>query len=64
MIVKVYQNVPICPDCKALMLKRHQGEESYYHCVDCMKILKVIDIGCVENELICTDGREDGEIRY
>jgi tRNA(Ile2) C34 agmatinyltransferase TiaS len=57
----IYQNVPICPDCKALMLKRHQGDKSYYHCFDCMKIVQVIDHGKMENELICTDGRKDEE---
>ena len=58
MITKIYQNVPICPDCKGLMLKRHQANAAFFHCVDCMKILKVIDIGGAENELITTDGEE------
>ena len=40
------------------MLKRHQANAAFFHCVDCMKILKVIDIGGAENELITTDGEE------
>lgn len=53
--MKIYQNVPICPECKGMMLKRHQAQDIFYHCVDCMKILKVVDNGVVENELIVTD---------
>ena len=55
----ISQNVPMCPDCSGLMLKRYQAEVSYYHCSDCMKILKVIGTGTAEIELIVTDGRED-----
>lgn len=57
MIIKIYQNVPICPECSALMIKR-QSLDTYYVCVDCKKILKVISSGCIENELITTDGEE------
>ena len=58
MIYKILQTVPICPKCQAMMLKRYQNVV-YYFCADCKKILKVIDSGKAENELIVTDGRED-----
>lgn len=40
------------------MLKRYQ-ESVYLWCADCKTILKVIDSGKAENELICTDGKEN-----
>lgn len=58
MIYKILQTVPICPNCQAMMLERYQGMV-YYSCTDCKKILKVIDSGKAENELICTDGKEN-----
>ena len=58
MIYKILQTVPICPKCQAMMLKRYQNVV-YYFCADCKKILKVIDSGKAENELIVTDGSED-----
>ena len=57
----ISQNVPICPDCSGLMLKRHQADDIYYHCTDCVKILKVIGTGKAEIELIVSDGREINE---
>jgi len=59
MIYKILQTVPICPKCQAMMLKRYQGGVAYYFCADCKKILKVIDSGKAENELIVTDGKDD-----
>lgn len=58
MIYKILQTVPICPKCQALMLKRYQ-QSVYLWCADCKTILKVIDSGKAENELICTDGKEN-----
>lgn len=54
----ISQNVPICPDCSGLMLRRHQALDTYYCCNDCMKILKVIGTGKAEIELIVTDGKQ------
>ena len=58
MIYKILQTVPICPKCQAMMLKRYQNVV-YYFCTDCKKILKVLDGGKAENELIVTDGKDD-----
>lgn len=59
----ISQNVPICPDCSAMMVKRHQNNEIYFFCADCKSIYQVIDNGTAEIELIVTDGKEtDGEI--
>lgn len=58
MIYIVHQNNLICPDCKGLMLKRKQ-DDIYLFCVDCMKIVKVVDVK--ENELIVTDGIDGKE---
>lgn len=55
----ISQNVPTCPECSAMMLKRHQANESYFHCVDCMKILKIVGTGKAELELIVTDKWEE-----
>jgi hypothetical protein len=41
-----------------MMLKRYQNVV-YYFCTDCKKILKVLDGGKAENELIVTDGKDD-----
>ena len=56
MIYIIHQNNLICPDCKGLMCKRKQDGQIYLFCVDCMKILKVVDTK--ENELISSDGGE------
>ena len=56
----ISQNVPICPECSALMVKR-ETKEVYYHCLDCMKILQVIGNGKAEVELIVTDGASNEE---
>ena len=56
--MKIYQNVPICPECKGMMVKRPQDKDIYYYCVDCKNILKVVGNGPAENELIVTDGRD------
>ena len=60
MIYKILQTVPICPNCQAMMLKRYQNVV-YYFCTDCKKILKVIESGKAENELIVTDGSDYDE---
>ena len=53
MIYTIHQNNLICPECKGLMCKRKQDGHIYLFCVDCMKILEVVDSG--ENELIVTE---------
>ena len=58
MVAIISQTVPICPECQALMIKRHLTDV-YFCCADCKTILKVIGAGKSENELIVTDGRED-----
>lgn len=40
------------------MSARHQYDNLYFFCVDCNLILKVIDNGQAEIELIVTDGME------
>ena len=57
MIYKILQTVPICPECQALMLKRYTSSV-FYFCTDCKNILKVIESGKAENELIVTDGSD------
>ena len=59
----ISQNVPICPECSGLMLRRHQINDTYYHCVDCLKILKIVGTGKAEIELIVTDGKEEHDSR-
>ena len=51
----ISQNVPICPKCKAMMVKRHQHNEIYFFCVDCLSIYRVIENGQAELELEVTD---------
>lgn len=58
MVTIISQTTPICPECQALMIKRHY-DDVYFCCVDCKKILKVIGAGKSDNELIVTDGREE-----
>ena len=58
MITTILQTVPICPECQALMIKRHY-DDVYFCCSDCGNILKVIGAGKSDNELIVTDGREE-----
>lgn len=55
----IQQNVPMCPRCSALMSTRHQYDNLYFFCDDCKLILKVIDNGQAEIELIVTDGEEN-----
>ena len=54
----IQQNVPTCPKCSALMFARHQYDNLYFSCGDCKLILKVIDNGQAEIELIVTDDME------
>jgi len=54
----IQQNVPMCPKCSALMSVRHQYDNLYFSCDCCKLILKVIDNGQAEIELIVTDGME------
>ena len=58
MVTTILQTVPICPECQALMIKRHLADV-YFCCTDCKKILKVIEPGKTDNELIVTDGSEE-----
>ena len=58
MVAIISQTVPICPECQALMIKRHLTDV-YFCCADCKAILKVIGAGKTDNELIVTDGREE-----
>jgi DNA-directed RNA polymerase subunit M/transcription elongation factor TFIIS len=58
MVTIILQTVPICPECQAMLFKRHQKNDTYYCCLDCMNILKVIGQGKAENEVIVTDGKE------
>ena len=58
MVTTISQTVPICPECQALMIKRHLSDV-YFCCTDCKQILKVIGAGKSDNELIVTDGREN-----
>lgn len=58
MVTIILQTVPICPECQAMLIKRHQQNDVYYCCLDCKTILKVIGQGKAENEVIVTDGKE------
>lgn len=58
MVTTILQTVPICPECQALMIKRHLADV-YFCCADCKAILKVIEPGKTDNELIVTDGRDN-----
>jgi endogenous inhibitor of DNA gyrase (YacG/DUF329 family) len=58
MVTIILQTVPICPECQAMMIKRHQQTDAYFCCTDCKTILKVIGQGKAENEVIVTDGKE------
>lgn len=55
----ITQTVPICPNCKAMLCKRHQDNNVFYFCYDCMKIYKVIGTGDAEIELVITDKEEE-----
>lgn len=57
----ILQTVPICPECQALLFKRHQHNDVYYVCTDCMKIYKVIGVGQSEIELLVTDKEENND---
>ena len=48
----INQNVPICPECKAMLFKRIQNHKTYYCCLDCMSIFALQGVGKSENELI------------
>lgn len=52
--VMVQDNVPICPKCGGLLRKIH-NEDIWYVCIDsyCKTILKVIDYGQSQRELLC-----------
>lgn len=58
MVTTILQTVPICPECQALIIKRHLADV-YFCCTDCNSILKVMGPGKTDNELIVTDGREN-----
>lgn len=58
MIQTLQQNVPICPECKALMLTRTQNGSLFFACVDCKAIFKVIGKGKADIELVVTDKSE------
>lgn len=54
-IIVIQQNVPICPNCSAMMWKRYQGNHLYFICNDCKEIFKVIENGQAEIELLATN---------
>ena len=65
MNIVLQQNVPICPHCSALMVRRIQTEDEknlnnlFFFCTDCKAIFKVVGKGKAEIELVVTDGRRD-----
>lgn len=63
MIQTLQQNVPICPECKALMLTRTQNGSLFFACVDCKAIFKVVGKGKAEIELLVTDRSKQIESR-
>lgn len=55
----ISQNVPMCPKCSAMMSRRHQHDQTYYFCHDCLSIYKVIGMGKAEIEIIITDRADE-----
>ena len=52
----IQQNIPICPNCSALMTRRYgKDKELYFVCPDCNAIYKFMENGQTDNELIVTD---------
>lgn len=57
----ITQHVPICPNCSAMLFKRHQASDIFFVCADCLQIFRLIGTGEAEIELKVTDkaGDED-----
>ena len=58
-MIVIQQNVPMCPECSAMMSTRHQKGKMYLFCHDCLKILQILDNGQSEIELLCSDRKEN-----
>lgn len=58
-MIIIQQNVPMCPECSAMMSIRHQKGHMYFFCHDCLNIYKVVERGQAEIELIVTDGTDE-----
>ena len=54
-LIVISQNVPICPNCSALMWNMPHGKQILYVCSDCNSIFPLIKNGQAENELIVSD---------
>ena len=59
MVNVVNQNVPICPECKAGMHKRHNPFGVYYICADCKQPWRVIDSHKSDCEVVITNNNNE-----
>ena len=60
-IIVIQQNVPMCPNCSALMWNMVYSNHVVYVCSDCNGIFPVIKNGQAENELLVSDKMGDLE---
>ena len=51
----IQQNVPMCPDCSAMMWSMVHNNQILYICSDCNGIFPLIKNGQAENELVISD---------
>lgn len=54
-IMVIQQNVPMCPDCSAMMWSMVHNNQILYICSDCNGIFPLIKNGQAENELVISD---------
>lgn len=52
-------NIPRCPVCAAFMYTRHQGDNVFYHCDDCMSLYQVACPGVTDNEVVIADTADE-----
>ena len=54
-IMVIQQNVPMCPNCSALMWNMIHENQIIYVCSDCNGIFPVVKNGQAEDELVVYD---------
>lgn len=55
-------NVPTCPDCNSIMIKRYQGEECFYVCLDCKAIWNIVGAGQSDSEIGISRYRREQDV--
>lgn len=61
MITAIQMTVPRCTECSSMMMKSPSpdGNEMYYICYDCNKVLRVIGRGKLDGEVLVSDNLND-----